>query len=267
MSSPEDWERARIVDDDLRYLIDEWVPRLDEASLRRDSPLLRRLLVEDQWGQAWRSLGLPREPYVSASSLDRSLHETTRGFIQFACAPPATAIAARVAAESGDVKVEVKVLEDIPPGSVIAVAPGYPQHLGVILLAIPPDALAREASQEDALKRYLRPGGRHIRALPVSGFLASPFALITGVEVSRRDVIAFVANKLGGVHFDPRRGPEEERLALLDRDLPSIFAAGIEPTSAVYIELLSIAQFVAESSDAARYRDEFRRQALQRGDS
>jgi hypothetical protein len=254
----DEWQRGQVVDDDLRYLMDEWAPRLDEGSLRRDVPILRRLLIEYQWGQAWRSLGLPREPYVSASSLDRALHETTRDYIQFASAPPATEIAAAMTAAPGEVQIKLQVIEDVPAGSVVAFGPGFPQHLGLILVAIPPEAVANR-DRDQVVAQHVRPGRRHVRALPVAQFLASPFALITGVEVSRRDVIKYVANKLGGVHFDPSRRPQDAKLHLLDQRLAALMVHGTQPFNVIYVELLSIIQFVAESGDAARYRDVFSR--------
>lgn len=86
--SGEDWERARVVDEDLGYLIEEWRPSLDEAKLRRDSPMLRRLLVDGQYSRAWRDLGLPGEPYLSAPTFESGMGETTRAYVQFATTPP-----------------------------------------------------------------------------------------------------------------------------------------------------------------------------------
>jgi hypothetical protein len=67
-----------------------------------------------------------------------------------------------------------------------------------------------------------------------------------------------VANKLGGVHFDRKRdGAAGERLALLDRRLATYAPDGASQAIFGYVELLSIAEAVAESSDVARFRHAF----------
>lgn len=43
------------------------------------------------------------------------------------------------------------------------------------------------------------------KARPVSVWLSSPGIRVRGVKISRREIIKFVANKLGGVHWDPNR--------------------------------------------------------------
>ena len=107
----DDWDRARIVDEDLAYLIDIWQPSLDEAVLRRDSPMLRRLLVEGQYARAWRDLGLPGEPYVSAPDFAAGLGETTGRYVQFATSPPGVTVANSLLAGG---KLEMGVLQACP---------------------------------------------------------------------------------------------------------------------------------------------------------
>ena len=101
---------------------------------------------------------------------------------------------------------------------------------------------------------------RKIRGLPLSKFVRSPAALIGGVEVTRSDVIRYVANKLGGAHFDPTRSRSgDDRLSLLDVPITTVEIEGAPVLSNVYAEMLSITQFLAQSGDAARFRDAFRR--------
>src|SRR5438067_2103921 len=91
--TPEQLAEARVVAEDLAHLMDEWVPRLDAAELRRSiSTMLRRLLADGQYTRAWRSLGLPGQPYVSAPDLDEMLGTIDRLLIQIAFAPPSQTV-------------------------------------------------------------------------------------------------------------------------------------------------------------------------------
>jgi len=257
--SRDGWERAKIVTEDLEYLADDWRPSLDDQQLRRDSPILRRLLVDDQYGHAWRDLGLPDQPFISAPELAAGLGETNRDYIQYATAPPGVTVANSLLAGG---QLQMGILRDIPKGSGIGVAPGYGQQHGVILAAIPPDVMAAAAATgQDAVTANLKPGRRHVVGQPISEFLDSSFALILGIEITRRDVIKYVANKLGGAHFDPSRNRRgDNRLKLLDSFARTrLEIAGKRPFNAVYVELLSIAEYLAESSDASRFREAFRK--------
>jgi hypothetical protein len=53
------------VADDLNYL-KQWGPTISDGDIRRGSAILRRLLVEDAYGQAWRSIGRPKQPGLIA---------------------------------------------------------------------------------------------------------------------------------------------------------------------------------------------------------
>ena len=57
---------VQIVREDLGFLMKEWQPAVDEGSLRRTSPVLRRLLVEKDLLKAWEFLGLGAEPVFEA---------------------------------------------------------------------------------------------------------------------------------------------------------------------------------------------------------
>lgn len=85
--------------------------------------------------------------------------------------------------------------------------------------------------------------------------------MIVGTEVNRREVIQYVAHKLGGAHFDPGRSRKgDDRLEVLDRLAQTqLEIAGKRPINAVYVELLSIAESLAESGDASRFRDVFKK--------
>jgi hypothetical protein len=249
---------ARVVAEDLAYLRDEWQPQLAPAALRRLSPILRKLLVNGHYGRAWRSVGLPGEPWITATDLDAMLGTLDRSLIQLAFAPPGPTVG-RVMHAGGQLHLGVPV--DIAPGAVVVLIPGYDIGFGPILAAVPPEKVSKiEADPQRVARASIAKelGRRVARGTSLSAFLRSPAALVVNVEVTRQDVISYVANKLGGVHYDPKRsGGGERRLALLDKNLATYAPAQRSEAVVAYAELLSIAEALAESSDAARFMRAF----------
>ncbi len=180
--------------------MDQWRPRLEQAELRRLSPLLRRLLVYGDYGRAWRALGFQGEPWVSASNLDVMLREIDRELLVLAFAPPSGAVKREL--ERG-YTVRFAMPDKAPSGSQFTILPGYHDGQGFVVVRRPdPDA---EPDFRAALEN------RVVRGLSLSAWLRSPAAVITGKEVSRQNVITYVANKLGGAHFDANRGVRRAR--------------------------------------------------------
>lgn len=60
----------RAVVEDLLYLKKTWYNTVDEGELRRGTAILRRLLVEGEYGNLWRYLGFVKEPSVVCVDLD-----------------------------------------------------------------------------------------------------------------------------------------------------------------------------------------------------
>ena len=54
------------------------------------------------------------------------------------------------------------VMQDVEAGSVVAVVPGYGQQFGRILVAVPPEAVAKAESQEQVVAEHVKPGRRHV---------------------------------------------------------------------------------------------------------
>jgi hypothetical protein len=200
---PEELQRATVVAEDLAYLRNEWRPHVDSAAVRRISPILRRLLVEGNYARTWHALNLPSEPYISAPSLDAALGTIDRNLIQIAIAPSSETIT-RQFRPKRELKLMFQVVEDIPPRSLVVVLPGYPDSMGP-LVAVLPFSMRAAFQDEEALELFIksRLGRREIQGLKLSAYLRSPAALITGEAISRQDIIQFISNKLGGVHFAP----------------------------------------------------------------
>jgi hypothetical protein len=254
----EDWERAKVVNDDLKYFVEDWIPHLDVPSLRRDSTTLRMLLVDGTYARAWRDVGLPGDPYISASDFNSALGKIDRKYLQLATSPPGAGVGQAIGAALVG-KLEFKVIEDIPEGSAVSIAPGFPQHFGAVLGVLPKPIVDQEGSAEAALVRHMEPGRRHVRGFAMSDYLDSSCAYVLGEELTRREVIQYVAHKLGGAHFDPKRNRKgDDRLELLDRLSESTLVLNDgDQVNLVYVELFSIVEFLAESSDATRFRDTF----------
>ncbi len=61
-----DMERARVVAEDLEYLFAEWNQDIDDASLRRSSPVLRSLLIEGLLNHVAREVDKPLQVMTPA---------------------------------------------------------------------------------------------------------------------------------------------------------------------------------------------------------
>jgi hypothetical protein len=106
----------------------------------------------------------------------------------------------------------------------------------------------RALSPEEIKARY-EAGKRkqeEVRALKLSTWLSETSVIVAGVRATRRDVIKFVANKLGGVHLDPKRSAADKSYGALDAARASVQLADLD---AVYHELSSIGQQFATSAD------------------
>lgn len=205
-------ELIRVVSEDLAFVAKDWDQSVEDASLRRSSTVLRRLLVEGHFGKAWRALGLEKQPRVIAPDLGITIDSVAdSGKIMFAQAGGA----------------------DFRGGAVQSVL-------------VYGDAM----SPEEIQRRFAASPERPRRTFWLSGFLNSPAFVVQGTIISRQQVIQYVSNKLGGAHFDPDRNMQDK----VERLFAALDQAGLQYSilgkPAVYFELLSIGQVVAQSDDA-----------------
>lgn len=215
---------ARVSASNLRYLRGTYRGAVHDDALRRSSNVVRDLLVHDEFGRAWRTLGFSGEPRMSAVDLETVLSRHDLSRIDFAQAGGAE-------------------FEGLQVATVC--------FLRIDGLEMPPQALEQPRVREFGLR----------------SFLDSPCVVVTNVEtapdagsgmaslvrtprlVTRRDVIKYLANRLGGTHISHgKTAAEKELFARLDR-APSPVILG---KRALFWEALSIGQAIALSPDTQR---------------
>jgi hypothetical protein len=182
-----DLERLVVVGSDLEYLIG--LPRdrlLTHTEVRLCAGVLRRLLIEGQLKQLWHTIGASTlgPPTVEATEIDTALGEWPTGWIRYAWAGGASAKGAH--------------------------------HTGVILTAVPKHEHERYGSPEAFFKAHplfaeqkLPLKGERRRMTIDQWQRSTSVAIQTNeiglVRISRAAVLTYVANRKGGVHFDPNR--------------------------------------------------------------
>jgi hypothetical protein len=210
-----DIELARLVSEDLEFLFNEWNQDIDDASLRRSSPVLRSLLVEGQLGNISHQAG--KEIRILAPAICRLITEA-----------------------------ELKHKNYYQAGGA--------KYKGMQVQST--SMVNRALSPEEIKADYERTKDVMGKSYPVklSVFLKQTSFVVDGVLINREEVIKYVANKLGGAHYDsarlnstPKGGPSlEDKYALLDKARVEIQVAG---KNAIYYELLSIGQRIVNSRD------------------
>ncbi|MGF7398299.1 hypothetical protein [Thermoanaerobacterium thermosaccharolyticum] len=207
----------KIVREDLEYLKSNWNQDIDDASIRISNTILRKLLVEDNLGKVWRLLGYEKEPIIKAPDLNKFIKGAPKLRINFASAGGAI--------YKGNI-VEGMVIYDT------AMSDNYIK------------------------RRYERNKNcNFLSEFSLSQFKESPCLLVTkrynfGIqqeEIKRRELIQYVANKLGGSHIDISRNyKKDEKFILLDQILGTL---NIGDKESIYYELLSIGQHLVNSPD------------------
>lgn len=213
-------EFLRLVRDDLDFLRQLDYRSPTRTTVRIASSILRRLLADGMYQNAWKLAGFDAEPRIRAIDLEAVVEKVDRRYIHYAYAGGANTEGAH--------------------------------HTGYALLVVPKSE-AEVEGHEDAAKRLsslLKPGVE--REFLLTEFCTSAAVISGSAGVSRLGIVRYVANKLGGVHWDNRRGawsdPVGSRHRLLDE---GHLVVGRLP-AALY-ELLSISQCLATSEDTSRF--------------
>jgi len=204
-------ELIRIVASDLTFLLEEWDEEVDDDSLRRSSPVLRRLLVDNELQRAWKASGFEREPRVETSTL----------------AP---------------------ILTRVPKEKIIFAGAGGAKYAGAELRGA---LIANYAMSGEEVGQH-HGDGVPSETMGLRSFIEAPCVVVEGRLVPRRVLIKFVANKLGGAHYDPKRQKTDEETLFrrLDRALREVQLLG---KPAVYFELLAMGQALVASPGIGKF--------------
>jgi len=215
-----DIELIKIISEDLDFLVEEWNQDIDDASLRRSSPILRSLLIENQLSKVTNFLGESISIMAPCiSEYDDYLDDSSIVFYQ-----------------SGGAKYKGMEI----------------QFLKQLNRAMSPEE--RKANYEREKKSI----GKNY-PVKLSLFMKQISFIINGVKINREEVIKYIVNKRGGAHFDSSRktdlagsrGELENKYTLLD-DIHK--NTSVADKNAVYYELLSIGQRLIASHDVERIR-------------
>ena len=214
MNTSEEANLVKIVAEDLKYMKTQWDEEITDASLRISSGILRRLLVEDEYGNAWRTkiIGFVKQPSIIAVDSDQYMLNK----------------------EQDIKKVKIAVMGGAKyKGTII-------QGFHFVNYAKSPTNIAKNYEQT----KYLIENPRKYK---LNEFLVSTSCIIEGKKISRREIIQYVTNKKGGVHIDFKRNRQiDEKFKLIDES----YSLTIVDKNYIYYELLSIGQLLANSDDA-----------------
>ena len=215
-----DTDLARVVAEDLEYLFHDWNQEIDDGSLRRSSPVLRSLLVEGLLGRVAHQVG--RDVRVMAPAVGRVTTEA-----------------------------ELRECKFFQAGGAL--------HKGIIVQSM--SMVARAKTEAEIKASYERGRSAMGKSYPVKlgTFLKQTSLVVNGVLINREEVIKYVANKLGGAHYDSSResakGPGDLSLELKYKLLDEVRGGMlVADRNAIYYELLSIGQRLINSRDVRQLR-------------
>jgi hypothetical protein len=206
-----DHEALRCIAEDLAFLR-AWSADISNPEIRRGSATLRRLLIENAYGNAWRAAGLQKEPRLIAVDLKNIVAATDIPKVVFVLAAGAEFRGMYIASpmiSQGN--------KPLPPvNSAVLRENGYP------------------GEREFGLTEYLR----------------SHSAFAFGEWISRADVIKYIANVKGGVHLSASQRRREAEL--VNRVSKIEKRVNVHGTEGLLLELVAIAQAIGRSDDASR---------------
>lgn len=167
-----DQDALMAVAEDLEYLA-SWGAEITAAEIRRGTAVLRRLLVEDAYGTAWRAIGLAKQPSLVAVNLDLLLGNDANHVVY--------ALAGGANFRGMQMACMVLNKGDRPVGG------------------NPPTPIRKGGYPFEA-------------AFTFSEYLASKSGVVEGHSFNRREVIKYLANVKGGVHLSAQQRKAEEKL-------------------------------------------------------
>ncbi len=225
--SETDLERLILAGDDISFLIDLPQTRLlTHTEVRLAASILRRLLIDGQLKAVTRSIAqvFKSRLIVEARDIDTALSTVPERWVTHAWAGGA--------------------------------GPSAAHHLGLIHYKVPAADHAAYASTEEFLAANPLAQMGASRDFTLDSWLGSTSVAIQTdelglVKVSRRSVLKYIANRKGGVHFDPKRDLKlanaRKRRAEVEHYLLDHGLLRLGHLSGAEFEIVSMAQAVASS--------------------
>lgn len=209
------FELLQYVYDELLFIQNNWDNKIEDSNLRRNSNILRELLVNGKLLRAWKEIGFARQPTIITPTLELVIGFFGLEKIVFAMAGEGTFGGATISeflilnyTMSAE---EVKILHDLDKNSDV--------NMGL------------------------------------AEFLNKPCIIKNSITINRLEVINYVANKLGGTHLDFKRNLKklkEQKYLVLDSIRYSELR--IIDKDPIYLQLLSIGQMIANSKSVEKLK-------------
>ncbi len=214
-------ENLRIVAEDLEYLRIGWSTGMDDAELRRGTAILRRLLVDGGHCRnllaAWRAAGFDGQPTV------------------------------RVSPFPGDLEHPLKHVSWGTAGGLMA--PGTTVLAGrTIVFDVGPAGPDGEPTARTEYDPTPPPKMR------ITDYVSAPCAVAYGEVITRREMIKYVANYLGGVHLGlgiKTPSSDKDMIRRIEAWLDRLTVSGFGKEGP-YIEILAAGQALGRSVDMTR---------------
>ena len=206
-------ELIQTVLDDILYFRQTWTDQCNPVTVRQGSVMLRRLLLDGHYLQAWFRVGLTGHPNIAAPFINDLVGDEA---VWWALAGGATCKGFSMQRYVGRFT-----------GNGTVTVGGEASIFG---------------------RPFLVSTKRGIEPIPVKDYLISLSAILDATAITRRDVIAFMANKAGGVHLDGKDDSPAMKALRKRRGF-----LGIGDHDALSFEILSIGQCLAWSPETDQF--------------
>lgn len=211
--------------EDLDFIESEWGGDISEGTIRRNSPMLRYLLVDGKLKEAGAMLQHRIRILTPESSLEKNLPdiEATQFFM------------------SGGAKI----------------SSGFVESCQFVNRAWSAEEVKRNYEESRKFAARSLP-------VNIDAFLSQTSFIYGKARINRREVIKYVSNKLGGAHYDSKRvritstdglSREEEKFPLLDAISKDWKILDRNP---IFLEMIGIGQKVINSNDVKKLKRRIR---------
>jgi hypothetical protein len=203
------------VHEELCYYQFEWKHDMSDAAVRRGSSSMRTLMWENKLQNAWKAVGFSAQPRVMSPTLAKYLESFDPKRLSFAQA--GGALSHSVSMQGSVVLSPVRGIQEM-------------QEIG-----------------------RLGPPGQQL--MKWTEFRDCVCLVVKGLTITRAEVVWYVANKLGGAHWDDRRDDSKElesKCLSMDRLRAQIQVASRDP---VLYELMSTIHWMQQSDDIRKLRE------------